>query len=136
MNDSKPGKKNKVRVGQKVKLVTEGMKWYAYHLSWSMGENKHGKDGYSKGEKEIPANSLMDVYFILSCHLSSNMPYGFVSHFGSEGDYDKNGKYSEQLKCVWVDFYRNDPEFGLIEWGTYVSEKDLVRVVPKKRKKK
>jgi hypothetical protein len=123
MSSVKKGKANKLKIGQKVEASPHLVDWYSGHLSWLFGQDKNGKDGYNKGEKEILEESLRDVYAWSNAKLGGLMPHGIVSHYG---DYDCDIKTGKTLKRknVYVDFIFKT-EIGDIEYGAYFSESDL-----------
>jgi hypothetical protein len=126
----KPGKKNKLKVGQKVRALPQLVDWFASHLTWSYGKKASGKDGYGEGEREIRVEDLPQVYVWIHSKLSKKMPIGIVSHFGNSDYSQKSGKPLAGRKCVWIDF-KFKTELGEATYGTYVSERDLVLVKKK-----
>ncbi len=125
--DIGPGKKNKLRVGNKVKAKPELIDWHVKHLSWCFGSTHELDNAYSKGEKEIKEENFGQVYLILKAKLSGEMPFGTVTHFGSMDTCDDTGKLIEGRKCVWVKF-KTKTKFGTFNYQAYFSESQLVKV--------
>lgn len=117
------GKKNKLKVGQKVKAKPSLIHWHATHLCWSLSTPAPNNSGYDKNDREIEEDNLKDVYVWSRAKLSGEMPFGIVSHYGSEDEFGK--------KPVWVEFTFKT-ELGNIPLGTYVEEKYLVLTSKKK----
>lgn len=121
-SDKKKGKKNKLKIGQKVKALPNLVDWHARRLSWSYGKKVSDDQSYNEGEKEISLENLRDVYFWTFSYLSGKMPKGVIDHYGSEGNDDGIDR-----KSVWVVFTLKT-KFGKIVHETFVDEKNLEAV--------
>jgi hypothetical protein len=118
------GKKNRFKVGQKVKAKLNLAKEHVEHLVSFYGV----KFGENIG-KEIREQDLEEVYNWIGSYLSKNPPVGVVSSYG-EHEMDEDYAFNDK-KFVWVEF-KFKSGFKL---GTYVSEKYLTAVKTKSRKK-
>jgi hypothetical protein len=119
------GKKNRLELNQKVRAKQSLVDWISEHLSWSYGRHVQ-ESAYSPGEKEIPLESLRDVYLWALAKLSGNNPVGSIEGYGSRDNdegVDRNN--------VFVNFTFNT-ELGKIQYMTFVREKDLIKIVKKK----
>lgn len=133
---NKKSRFNKIKVGRTVQAKPRLVEWYVTHLCWSYGMQVDSpkSNGYDEKEKELPLDSLRDVYIWVSAKLTGKMPIGLVSHYGAN-DFSSKLKRGISAKCVWVDFTFKT-EFGDHVLGLYVSEKDLVLVKEKKKTKR
>lgn len=120
------GKKNRLKVGQKVKAKLSLAKYYVQHVVESYGVHMEGHSG-----KEIREQDLPEIYAWIGAHISKTVPVGVVKHYGCE----ETGADNKQTgrKFVAVEFIFNTG-LGPFEYGTYVSEKDLAAVKTKVRK--
>lgn len=122
------GKRNKLKLGDRVKAKQSLVDWCSSHLSWSYGR-KTNDPAYSKDEKEISVEDLSSVYLWSLAKLGNKMPRGAVDHYGaSDNDegVDRNN--------VYINFTFKT-ELGNMEYGAYVHEKDLELVKRKKPSK-
>ena len=127
------GRLNKIKIGQKVKARQRLVDWYSSHLVWGFGHPVNDDPSYVSGEKEIRNESLARVYSWTLAKLSGKMPTGIVTHYGADGDWDDKKKENIRgRKCVWVEFTFKT-ELGDLNYGSYVSEKDLEAIKNKKR---
>jgi len=122
-------KKNKFKMGDRVKALPSLVDWHSSHLVWSYARVVEGEHR-EKDERDITEESLPILYFWIWCKLFNRMPRGVVTGFGEEDD--KDGEKSG-IRCVWVEFHIFT-EFGKVEYSTYVEEKDLVAVKKKVNK--
>ncbi len=130
-SDTKPGKLNKTKVGQKVRTKHRFIDWHSKHLVWCYGRKIEGAQYFPN--VEIQEQDLESVYFILHSKLSGKMPTGTIGSFGSEDSDDNTGKVIRGLKYVWVSF-KLKTDIGAFNFGTYCSERDLVRITKRKKK--
>lgn len=117
-------KKNKLKLGQKVKARQSLVDWNVNHLCWSYGKLVENEDGREKGERDIREQDLSHVYFWTWCKLSKKLPTGTVQCIGSKID---------DLYCWYVEFTINT-DLGKISRSACVEEKDLVAVKGRVRK--
>lgn len=127
-SDKKKGKKNKLKVGQKVRARSSLVDWYSSHLVWSYSRAPKNSDGYTDGEKEIDVSDLPKIYAWARARLMNKMPVGVVTHYGAHDNDDKIDR-----KNVGVVFTFKT-EMGNITYNTYVQEKDLETVVKRGKK--
>ena len=127
--DETKGKKNKLKIGQKVKAKQNLVDWFSSHFSWSYGKKIQNDDSYGEGEKEIGTEDLPKLYIWSWAKLSRKSPVGVVMHYGAE-DNDEG----IDRKNVCVEFTLRTG-FGNIVDGVYVYEKDLVAVKKTKSRK-
>ena len=126
MEHLKPGKKNKLKIGQKVQATLDFIDWKIRHLSWCYGVRVENDTSYGDNEKEIRIQDLPIIYALLSSFYTGEMPVGVVTEFGSI----ENG-----LKFVRVIFWFKT-DCGLLKYETYVDEYQLVKYGKKKSKSK
>lgn len=119
------GKKNRLKVAQRVRAKQKVVDWHSSHLTWCYGRVPLIPGEYSPGEKELHVEDLDEVLFWATVKLSEKMPEGLVSHYGSHEDGERERKY------VFVNFIIKTT-IGILTVGTYVEEKDLTLVRKKK----
>ena len=124
--DFSKGKKNRLKVGQKVVARPKLVDWNASHLSWCAGKPVRGDSSYNDGQLEIGPEELSFVYIWTNAKLSGKMPVGVVTHYGADDD-TKNSKGEKIVgrKNVFVEF-KVRTSFGNLKYGCYVPETDLV----------
>ncbi len=118
-----PGKKNKLKLGQRVWVKFETVKWHATHLCFCFSEPS--KDLPNEGE--ISEESIEDVYLRVRAFLLGKSLKGTVTHYGAP-DNDKN----IDRKNVFV-VIEHDTELGKREDGFYIEEKHLKPIKKKKK---
>jgi len=121
-SDKTKGKKNKFNVDQKVMAKQSLIDWHSSYLCWSYGRKAPENAGYGEGEKEIDVEDLPKVYIWSLYRLSGKTLSGVVSHYGA-----RDNEEGVDRKNVWV-IFTFKTELGNIKYGTYVHEKDLMRV--------
>jgi hypothetical protein len=129
--DLKKGKRNRLRVGQKVEAKQQMVDWHASHLSWCAGKPVHGDSAYDIGQKEVRIEDLSFVYIWTFAKLSGKMPTGTVVRYGALDDtYDEDGKILDR-KNVFVEF-KVRTAFGVLKYSCYSYESELKKIVNKK----
>jgi hypothetical protein len=121
------GKKNKLKIGQKVRALPSLVKWHASHLSWSLGLAITEDGAYDKGQREIPLESMENVYVWSGAYLSGKMPTGVVDRYGApdnDDGIDRNNVYVE---------FTFKTGLGNIKYGTYVHERDVTLATKKSK---
>lgn len=118
---------NRLSIGDRVIAKSSLVDWYSSHLCCCYGRVAPKDEGYRENEKEIDIVDLESVYVWSLYRLVGDRPKGYVTRFGSKED-DSN------RRSVYVQFVFQT-ELGDIKHGTYVAEKDLVKLVKKKKKK-
>lgn len=128
-SDKVKGKKNKLKIGQKVRAKKDLVDWYSSHFCWSYDKKILNDRSYCEGEKEICLENLPALYIWSWAKLSGQMPEGVITHYGAD---DNNEGINR--KNVWIVFTLKSG-FGYVTDGCYVSEKSLVSIKkPKSRK--
>ncbi len=123
MNHDLKGKKNQMKIGDKVRAKSTWVDWHASNIAWLFCAPN------DKGEKEIRNENLSEVYFLLNAKLGNKRPTGVISRYGcfdNDDDIDR--------KNVFVTFTL-DTEFGDVQYSCYVHEKD-VEVIKKAKSKR
>jgi hypothetical protein len=126
--DLKKGKKNKLKVGQKVVAKQRLVDWTASHLCWCVGKLVKDDSAYDKGQTEIPLESLDYVYMWSGAKLSGKMPTGVVTHYGMADNDDRIDR-----KNVYIEFTFKTG-LGNLKYGCYVHEKDLELIKAKSQR--
>jgi len=129
MGDHKKGKRNKLRVGDKVRAKQTWVDWHSSRISWLFGKRVENDGSYLKNEKEIPLESLSEAHFLTYSKLSGKMPTGVISRYGADDNDDNISR-----KNVYVTFTL-DTELGDIQYSCYVAEKDLELIKKAKSRK-
>ena len=123
MDDQKKGKKNKLKVGDKVRAKKTWVDWHSSNIAWLFAALRED------GEREIREQDLSQVYFLCSAKLSGKMPTGVISRYGADDNDDNISR-----KNVYVTFTLNT-ELGDIQYSCYVAEKDLELIKKAKSRK-
>lgn len=114
------GKKNRIKIGDKVQLKPNYVNYIAGHIS----------SLYKVGD-EIPEGYVREIYHWLRAYTLKAMPYGVVRGYGAKEDDDTNKTSDRKFVCVEFSF---NGEKKVFRASTYVSEKDLTAVRTKVRK--
>ena len=123
--DQKPGKKNRLKVGQRVTAKSDWLDWHLSHLNWLYGVAVNDDKAYDPGQSEIRVESLSAVFFLIHHHLSNKMPRGIVFGYAAFDDIVKG------RKNVRVEFSVKT-DLGIIKYTSICSENQLNVVKNKK----
>ena len=95
----KKGKKNKLKIGDKVQITREQVEWFSNNLAWLYGLWK--TDEYHKDEKyrEIPAAKSEEVLFWMVAYHAKIKPRGKVTRYGADDDI-KEGRKNVRVELV------------------------------------
>lgn len=126
MYSDKRGKRNKLKIGDKVISTKEDVDWNASHLCWSFGRDASSKEGYSEGEREFGIEDLRIVGSHIWYMLSNKQPRGTVLGFGA-----KDNDNGIDRNNVYVEFDFKTP-FGNFKYGAYKHERKHVVKLEKK----
>ena len=121
------GKRNKIRIGQKVRAKKSLIDWYAHRLYWLFGRVTDN-EAYTKGEMEVSQQDLDKIYALTWAKLGNKTPSGVVAHYGCPDNDD-----GVDRKNLWVNFIFKT-ELGDIEYGTYIHEENVVALSKRKKK--
>lgn len=122
--DIKKGKKNKLKIGDKVKAKQSLVDYQTSHIctSYSVpGENSY--------DRIIHKDHFQAIYLWLRAKLTGEMPVGTVEHYGMDGDGKERG-----LKCVYIRF-KVKTDIGTLVDDMYFGENDLEKIKTKKKVK-
>jgi hypothetical protein len=123
--DKKPGKKNKLKVGQKVKPRAKLVNWYCGNFTFMYGKMQ----ARFQSDFDVVKIGLEDVdkiFFWTWLKKSNNKAVGVIGHYGAHD----NDDHVDRLN-IWVDF-KIKTDLGEFTYGTYVHENDVYPVKGKK----
>ena len=116
--DNKPGKRNKLKVGDKVEVKRKKFNRMVDQIG-----SAYIKPATSCFDHKIDPEYYVEIQYLLLCKLGKMPLLGRVVGFGGSAYSPNSNRPLKDQKCVAVEF---ESTFGT--WYTYLEERDLKKV--------